>query len=122
MSVLENFVSLRRRQCEEQRRYLAGLESLARRLRADRRHLRVEIDEAAARGGPVAADPLFERHGKLERSVATIEAQIAAARAALAAAEDEVRQHEFARARRLGHAGLAEPGSARRTRRALGTG
>jgi len=108
MSVAENRLSLRRRQCEERRRYLAGLEALAQRLRADEQRLRAElqragIDGSAPQGGagqPVAAGnfsgSLVERHGKLARSVAAIDAQIAEVGAALGVAEQELKRHELA--------------------------
>src|SRR5256885_14869583 len=73
MSVAENRLSLGRRQCEERRRYLAGLESLAQRLRADERRLRAEIQRAGIAGlAPEVgfAGSLVERHSKLARSVA----------------------------------------------------
>jgi len=89
MSVLENRLRLGRRQW---RRYLAGLESLAQRLGADERRLRAGIELAVAGrpdfagepGGQPAGQParelageLTERHGKLARSVAAIDTQIA---------------------------------------------
>ena len=48
MSVVENRLHLGRRQCQQWRSYLAGLESLAQRLRADERRLRADIDLAVA--------------------------------------------------------------------------
>src|SRR5438046_10676994 len=97
MSVAENRLSLGRRQCEERRRYLAGLESLAQRLRADERRLRAEIQRAGiggpapegSVGQPVVAGSLVERHSKLAGSVAEIDAQIAEAGAAPGVAERE---------------------------------
>src|SRR6266487_5238634 len=91
MTVAENRLSLGRRQCEERRRYLAGLELLAQRLRADERRLRAEIQRAGtagpapegSAGQPVVAGnfagSLVERHSKLARSVAAVDAQIAEA-------------------------------------------
>jgi hypothetical protein len=117
MSVAQNRLSLGRRQCDERRRYLAGLEALAQRLRADERRLRAElqcagVDRPAPAGG---ADPpavagsfsgsLVERHSKLVRSVAEIDAQIAEVGAALGVAEQELKRREIASARHLAGAG-----------------
>ncbi len=118
MSVLESLLRLRRRQCAERRRYLAELELLAQRLRADSRRLRAEIARAVAAGNPVFSRALIERHGKLERSVAAIDGHIATAGDALAAAERELKRHELASTQRAGNAGLAERHRARRSRRA----
>ena len=104
MSTLEDPLSLRRRQCEERQRYVARLEAVAERLRADERRLRAEIQGAfadwlapeAAGGKPVCARPLIERHGKLARTLGSVEGQIAAARNALTAAARELKQHELA--------------------------
>jgi hypothetical protein len=118
MSVLENRLRLGRRQCRQWRRYLAGLESLAQRLRADERRLQAEIELAVAGRPDFAGEPageLTERHGKLARSVAAIDTQIAEVGAALGAAEQELRRHELAAAQHTARAGLSEP---RRTRRA----
>jgi len=129
MSVLENRLRLGRRQCRQWRRYLAGLESLAQRLGADERRLRAGIELAVAGrpdfagepGGQPAGQParelageLTERHGKLARSVAAIDTQIAEVGAAPGAAERELRGQELAAAQRTARAGLPEP----RTRRA----
>jgi hypothetical protein len=107
MSVLEDRLGSGRRHCSERRRYLAGLESLAEQLRADERRLRAEIagtfadwqvpEEGAGRPG--FARPLIERHSKLARSVAAIDAQIAEVGAELGAAEQELKRHEHAAAR-----------------------
>jgi hypothetical protein len=113
MSVAQNRLSLGRRQCEERRRYLAGLEALAQRLRADERRLRAElqsagVDRPAPAGGAdpsAVAGSLVERHGKLVRSVAEIDAQIAEVGAALGAAEQELKRRELASARHLAGAG-----------------
>ena len=126
MSVLENRLRLGRRQCRQWRRYLAGLESLVQRLRADERRLRAGIELAVAGRPDFAGEPdgqpdrelageLAERHGKLARSVAAIDTQIAEVGAALGAAEQELRRQELAAAQRTARAGLSEP---RRTRRA----
>jgi hypothetical protein len=79
MSVLESLLFMQRRDCEERRRYLAGLELLAERLRVDAGRLRPDDDD---------------RRRKLAGSIGEIEAQIAAAGAALATAEETLRRHE----------------------------
>jgi prefoldin subunit 5 len=101
MSVAENRLNLGRRQCEDLRRQLAGLEALAQRLRADARRLRGEGRVAGqpvvaeARAGDLA-ESLAERHSTLARSVAEIDSQIATVGAALGAAEHELRRYEIA--------------------------
>lgn len=114
MKVLENRLRWRHRECAERRSYLAELELLGKQLRADQRRL---LDEMAQLGGP-DDPPIIERHRKLERSLAEIDGQIAAARDALAVAEQEVRQQERALAQRKGAAALSDPLAAPRTRRA----
>ncbi len=118
MSVIENLVRVGRRQCDERRRYLAELEHLAERLRADARRLYSAVESAAAAAPPdirvadaASARPLLARYRKLTRSVAEIDGQIAAARASLAAAEDELRRQEAALAQHT--AGLGRRGSHR---------
>ncbi len=106
MNSLENRISVHRRHCEERRRYLAELESLAQRLRADGARLRSEIEQAVAVGNPASAHPLLQRHVQLARSLAAIEGQIAAAGDALAAAARELKRHEFAAAQRAPGPGL----------------
>ena len=110
MSVLETLMRRRRRECDERRRYVAELERLGERLRADAE----EVCREVAHGGTAAL--LAERHAKLERSVAAIDAQIIAARAALAAIEQELRRHELARARRGITEGADHPAASRRSR------
>ena len=100
MNSLENRISLHRRHREERQRYLAELESLAHRLRADGSRLRSEIEQAVAVGNPAASQPLLQRHGMLARSLAAIEGQIVTAEDALAAAARELKRHEFAAAQR----------------------
>ena len=125
MSLLENHLRLRRAQCAERRRYLAELELLAQRLRADASRLQAEIEREFAAGNPVSArklarelaGELAKRHSKLERSVAAIEEQIATAREALSAAEQELKRHELAAAQRAGGTGLSDRRRARRARR-----
>ena len=88
-----------RQRYEEQQRRLARLEALAERLRVDERRLRTEIQGVfadwlapqPATGNPVCARALIERHGKLARTLASIECRIAAASDALAVAVRELR-------------------------------
>jgi hypothetical protein len=117
MSVAENLLNLRRRQCEERRRYLAELEFLAQRLGEDAGRLRAEIERTEASGDPAPARPLIARRIKLERSLAAVQSQIAAAGDALAAAEQELKRHELAAAQRAGRAAFSQRGGARRSRR-----
>jgi flagellar protein FliJ len=99
MSVRENLLRLHRWRLQERRDYLAGLESLMERLRADVARLQEEIGESeavnghAADGGdpPPYLVPLIERRAKIERSMAEIEAQIAEARDVVEAAQQEVK-------------------------------
>ena len=109
MSVLHNRLRQQRWELEERRRFLAGLEALAARLRRDAQRLHWEIEEEIGAGAteqkpgvvyPIFAQPLLERRRKLEGSIAEIEAQIAEAREAVAAAEQEVSVHEAASANR----------------------
>ena len=105
MNIIEHRITLHRRHCKERRRYLTELESLAQGLRADGSRLRSEIERAIAVGNPASAQPLLQRHGKLARSLAAIEGQIAVAGDALAAADRELKRHELAAAQRAGNAG-----------------
>ena len=118
MSVVENRLRLGRRQCRQWRRYLAGLESLAQRLRADEQRLRAEIElTVAGRPGVTGelAGELIERHRKLVSSVAAIDTQIAEVGAALGSAEQELKRQELAEAQHIARARLSER---HRTRRA----
>ncbi|HEV8680369.1 MAG TPA: hypothetical protein VGQ90_13410 [Stellaceae bacterium] len=119
MSVSENLFELRKRQCEERRTYLAELDLLTEGLRADATQLRAEVERAAAANDRLLARQLSERLDKLEGSIATVISQIADANDALAAAEQELRQHELAATRRTANAG---PAGRRRTRRTLRAG
>jgi len=128
MSVIDNMIRLHRWQLEERERYLADLESLAERLRADARRLEREAEEEARAAG-IALDtpadaplsiflkPLIERRRKLERSVAEIETQIAEARAAAATSRQELKLCEMATEQRA--AALPAQRLTRRTRRIL---
>jgi len=111
MSVADNMLRQHRWELDERRRFLAGLESLALRLRRDAQRLQREIEEESGAGRllrqtgapyPVFVEPLIERGRKLERSIAEIESQIAEARAAVAVTEQQVRTHEAAQLQRTG--------------------
>jgi len=101
------------RQFEQRQRYVARIEAIAERLRADERRLRAEIQgifadwlaPEAAVGKPVCARPLIARHGKLARTLAAIEGRIAAAGDELAVAARELKQHELADLQHTGSAG-----------------
>src|SRR5438874_1427047 len=99
MTILDTVLRLHRWQLDERRRYLTELESLAERLRADA--LRLRADTEADVGSVSGSHQLIDRHNKLEHSIAEIEHQIVAARAAAVAAEREVGAHELAAAQRL---------------------
>jgi hypothetical protein len=101
MSVRENLLRLQRWRLQERQDYLAGLESLMVRLRADAARLQEEIGESKAISGSAAgADPspylapLIERRAKIERSMAEIEAQIAEAHGMVEAAQQELKHAE----------------------------
>jgi multidrug resistance efflux pump len=111
-------------QLAERQRYLSELESLGAKLRADVEALRAEIELAGGDGAvpsnarldPLFIRPLVERRDRLVRSIGEIDAQIDEARAALAAAQQEVRLVEGA----LVHRGLRfEDRLTRRTRRMM---
>jgi hypothetical protein len=104
-----------RRDCEDRRRYAAELALLAERLRADAGRVGGEI-EAAGREAPTGSELLADRRHKLDRSVAELDGQVAAARAALAAAEEQLRLYERAVADRAGGAALSDRRLARRAR------
>src|SRR5262249_15491446 len=116
-------------QLEERQRYLADLELLAERLRADAIRLRHEVEaEAKAAGIPLDAldsergflfcRPLLERQRKLERSAAEVEGQIVEARVAVQPAELEVRMHEVGWSHHTPPPGGRLPRRARRTQEA----
>lgn len=86
--------------CEEQRRLVADLELLAQRLRSDSSRLRGDIAAAAPEANELSADALIERHAKLAHSLAEVEAQLAAALDAFAAAEADLEKQERAVAER----------------------
>jgi chromosome segregation ATPase len=111
MSVLESLLFAHRREYEERRRWVADLETLALRLRADATRLRGELERAGnpATGDAAASRLLIERYRKLAGSIAEIDGQIAAARAELAAAEQQIKRDETVRPQRAGRDGLPEP-------------
>ena len=119
MSVRENLLRLHRWRLQERQDYLAGLESLMERLRADAARLQEEVAESERANGRVAnADdpppylaPLIERRTRIERSMAEIEAQIGEAREMVEAARQEVKHAESS----VGP--HAQPGPMRVTRR-----
>lgn len=109
MSMSQSRLRQHRWELDERRRFLAGLEALAARLRRDAQRIHWEIEEetGAGRGEqktgivyPIFVEPLLERRKKLERSIADIEAQIAEARETVATAEQELTLHEAAWANR----------------------
>jgi len=109
MTLSQNRLRQHRWELDERRRFLAGLEALAARLRRDAQRLHWEIEEetGAVRDEqkpgvvyPIFVEPLLERRKKLERSIAEIEAQIADAREAVTTGEQELILHEAARANR----------------------
>jgi hypothetical protein len=130
MTVLDNLLRLHRWQLEERQRYLADLESLAERLRADASRLQQEAEEEARAAG-ISLDqpdgergfllirPLLERRRKLERSAVEIEGQVAEARAAVEAAEQEVKLHEVGWSQRSVIPGGPLTRRARRSQEAL---
>jgi hypothetical protein len=115
MSDPQNSLSLLRRRCEKRQRYIARLEALAERLRADEQRVRAEIQRVFAdwlapedaAGNPVCARALIERHGKLGRTLASVEGRIVAANDALAGAARELKEQELAALQRSGGAVLS---------------
>ncbi len=90
MSVMKNLLIAQQRLCEERRRYIADLESLAQRLRADAMRLFAEIDRTgeanSVKGSETTVEtpsPLMARYGRLEASIAEIDGRLAGAREAL---------------------------------------
>lgn len=109
MTVLNTRLRQHRWELDERRRFLAGLEALAARLRRDAQRLHWEIEEETGAGHseqksgvvyPIFVEPLLERRKKLERSIAEIEAQIVEARETVTTAEQELSLHEAAWANR----------------------
>jgi flagellar FliJ protein len=109
MSALETLIRVHRWQLDERRRYLAGLDGLAARLRADAERLQVEADAEARAAGfsldaasayPEFIRSLIERRREIERSIAEIDLQITEARDAVTTAFQEVKRYELAAAHR----------------------
>ena len=103
MSVRDNLLRLHRWRLQERQDYLAGLESLMERLRADARRLQdeiAEIERAVGRsanhpdGPALYLGPMLDRRQKIERSMAEIESQIEEARETVATALQEVKHAE----------------------------
>jgi flagellar protein FliJ len=124
MNSRSNFHRTQQWQLAERQRYLTELETLGERLRADVERLHTEIEEAGGAGAmpsnprldPLFIRPLVDRHEKLLRSVAEVDAQIVEARAAVASTQQEMKLVEGA----LVHRGLRfEERLTRRTRRSL---
>jgi F0F1-type ATP synthase membrane subunit b/b' len=96
MSVRESLLRQHRWQLEERQQFLAGLEALAERLRADALRLEREIAESRGRlpldeaDLPPLLQPLVERQHRIQHSITEVEAQIAEARALVAEAVQEV--------------------------------
>ncbi len=110
MSALDSLIRVHRWQLDERRRYLAGLDALAVRLRTDAQRLQEESESEARAAGlslqagaayPLFLRTLFERRKKLERSIAEVEAQIGEAREAVSEAFREVKRYELAAANRV---------------------
>lgn len=99
MNSRDNLHRTQQWQLAERQRYLAELESLGEKLRADAESLAAEIDQAGGidalptnrRLDPLFIRPLVHRREKLLVSIAGVDAQIAEARAALASAQQEAR-------------------------------
>jgi hypothetical protein len=95
MRVLEHLLIAHRRECGERRRYVADLEYLVERLNGDAQRLHAEIRLAEMDGATMTVQQLIERRTKLEGSIADVAEQLLAARAALAAAELQLKRHEL---------------------------
>jgi flagellar protein FliJ len=111
-------------QLAERQRYLADLEALGEKLRADVERLREEISQAGGEAAvptnaqldPLFIRPLIERREKLLRSIGEIDTQIEEARAALLNAQQEARLIEGG----MVHRGFRfEDRLTRRTRRSM---
>lgn len=111
MAVIDSMLRQQRWQLEERQQYLASLEALALRLRADADRLQQEAEREAQLAGfpldrldaaidPVFLRPLIERRDKLRRSVTEIDSQIAEAQAGVEAAVQELRVYESSQAPR----------------------
>jgi hypothetical protein len=95
----QNTYRLQHWQLAERQRYLADLESLSARLRADVENLTREIDETGnptmsrdmRAAYPLFLGPLIERRDKLVGTIAEIDAQLVEARDAVAVAQQELK-------------------------------
>lgn len=109
MSAVDSLIRLHRWQLDERRRQVADLDALAAKLRLEEvrliaeqkseQNIAAESTEAASAYGGYARR-VIERRQKLEASLASVEQQITAARAALAEAYQEVKRYEIAAANR----------------------
>ena len=122
MNGRSNNVRLQHWQLAERQRYLTDLEALSVRLRADVERLSEEIDQAGgavpsnSRIDPLFLRPLLDRREKLLRSIGEVDQQIAEAREAVAATQQEIKLVEGT----LVHRGLKfEDRLTRRARRSL---
>ncbi|MBV8888185.1 MAG: flagellar FliJ family protein [Alphaproteobacteria bacterium] len=109
MSALDTLIRVHRWQLDERRRLVAGLDSLAARLRTDAQRIQDEAEEEARVAGlslatgsayPGFIRGLIERRQQLEHSIAEVEAQIAEAREAVSIAFQDVKRYELAAANR----------------------
>lgn len=103
MSVRDTLLRQHRWRLEERQQFLAGLETLANRLRADAQRLEREVAEHKIADDGAAADhhhypplvqPLIDRRRRLERSIVEVEAQIEEARALVSASMQEIAHAE----------------------------
>jgi hypothetical protein len=124
MNSRNNFHRTQQWQLAERQRYVTELEALSEKLRVDAESLRAEIDKAGGSESiptnpqldPFFIRPLVDRHDKLLRSIAEIDAQIGEARVAVLTAQQEARLVEGA----LVHRGLKfEDRLTRRARRSI---
>lgn len=109
MSALDSLIRINRYKLDERRRQLAELERLVERLRSESLRLEQELTseqqiaaashEAGHAYGSYARD-IIERREKLAASIADAEAQILAARDALAESFREVKRYEITAANR----------------------
>jgi hypothetical protein len=115
MNGRQNTFRLQHWQLAERQRYLADLESLALRLRADVDELNREIERSGA-AEPVSVAALAERRDKLVGTISEVDGQVAEAREAVASAQQEVKVFEGSGAYR----GFTfEDRRVRRTRRSI---
>lgn len=109
MSALDSLIRLHRWQLDERRRQLAELDALGEKLRQEQTRLASEeqSEQAAASASHEAATAygnyatrLIERRDRLQKSLASVQQQIAEARETLAETYREVKRYEIASANR----------------------